>query len=174
MKATTSDQARRPIRVGVFGSPQQANAAFDALSGAGFSDAELTVFCSQESHQRQFPESVARTGDGVPDTAAAGGASRGLLGGVSAAAGLATVAGVPVVVAGALSGTLTGGDVGGLAGAMMERGVEKEPADFFDQAVSDGKILVSVEPEDHSPGRLNIAEELLSRAGAEPLPLEEG
>jgi hypothetical protein len=55
------------------------------------------------------------------------------------------------------------------------RGVEKEAADYYDQAVQQGKLLVAVELQDPSDaGRLAKAERILAEAGAEPLPLPEG
>jgi hypothetical protein len=58
---------------------------------------------------------------------------------------------------------------------MASRGIEKEPADFFDQSVSDGRILVAIEPHEHSDqNRLNAASHALRDAGAEPIALLEG
>jgi hypothetical protein len=64
---------------------------------------------------------------------------------------------------------------GGFLGAMMTRGLEKEAADFYDQAVQAGKLLVTVEQTspDQQPS-LREAEQILAAAGAEPLPLTEG
>jgi hypothetical protein len=65
--------------------------------------------------------------------------------------------------------------VGGLVGAMMTRGVEKELADYYDQAVQRGKILVAAE--DHSEAqrqRLAKAATILSECGSEPVALPEG
>jgi hypothetical protein len=58
---------------------------------------------------------------------------------------------------------------------MMTRGLEKEAADYYDQAVQEGKLLVTVEQEhpDQRP-TLGEAEAVLAAAGAEPLPLTEG
>jgi len=68
-----------------------------------------------------------------------------------------------------------GAATGGLVGAMLTRGLEKEDAIYYDQALQAGKILVSVEP--HGPGhedRLAAAERGFAEAGAVPLALEEG
>ena len=73
------------------------------------------------------------------------------------------------------AGLITGGLVGSFLGAMATRGVEKEAANFYDQAIQSGKLLVVVE--DHGEGaadRLLEAERLFAQAGAEPLPLREG
>jgi hypothetical protein len=58
---------------------------------------------------------------------------------------------------------------------MMTRGVEKELANFYQQAVVQGQILVAAE--DHGPNhvdRLAEAARILSGDGAKPLPLPEG
>jgi hypothetical protein len=73
------------------------------------------------------------------------------------------------------AGMMTGGLLGGFLGAMLTRGVEKEVANFYDQEVTDGNLLVAVEC--HRPDAevlLAGAEHILSEAGAEPLPLPEG
>ena len=94
------------------------------------------------------------------------------------AAGLGAAAtgagGLPLAIVGG-AGLLTGGVVGGFLSAMLMRGVEKEAADYYDQAVQRGKFLVAVEPSDpEDPARQAIAERILTQAGAEPLPLAEG
>src|SRR6185369_13000572 len=64
-----------------------------------------------------------------------------------------------------------GGVAGGLVGAMMTRGVEKELANFYQQAVIEGQILVGAEG--HGPDRqssLATAAKILANAGAKPLP----
>jgi hypothetical protein len=60
---------------------------------------------------------------------------------------------------------------GGFIGAMTTRGVTKEMADFYDQAVTRGKILVAIEDEADNTPRLATAERTFAEAGAEPLPL---
>jgi len=64
---------------------------------------------------------------------------------------------------------------GSFAGAMMTRGFEKSAADFYDQAVQSGQLLVAVEV--HGPDsepKLAEAERILHEAGAVPVPLPEG
>ena len=82
--------------------------------------------------------------------------------------------GVALLMAGGLA-MWTGGVVGGLVGAMMTRGVEKELANFYNQAVTDGKILVAAEQED--PARhamLDDADAIFTRHGVHPVELPEG
>ena len=169
----------KPIRVGVFSDLIRAEGAVDALLAAGFSQAEVTVFCPTEEEQKHFDEErpALHTGErtGSVKTAATGSAIGGVLGGLTAVAGLATIGGLPILVAGAMAGTLTGGVVGGLTGIMVSRGVEHESADFFAQAVADGMILVAVEPHHPAtPQRLDKAADILHDAGAQPISLREG
>ena len=68
-----------------------------------------------------------------------------------------------------------GGVVGGLVGAMMTRGVEKELANYYDQAVVAGKLLVAAEAYGSTAAkRLADAQRILHEAGAEPVALEKG
>jgi len=165
----------KPVRVGVFESIGAAEAAFQSLKEASFTSEELSVLCSNEWQQRHFPDAVSQVEDPQSaKSAAAGGALGAVLGGLGAAAGLATVAGIPVVVAGVLGGTLTGGVVGTLTGVMAERGFDPEAADYFDQAITEGKILISVHPAEPDPERLKTAAKVLRDAGAEPISLLEG
>jgi hypothetical protein len=58
---------------------------------------------------------------------------------------------------------------------MMTRGVEKELANFYQQAVLNGQILVAAEDHSRDGGqRLANAATVLAEAGAQPLPLREG
>lgn len=168
-----SPAGTKPIRVGVYSTVSNAESAIQSLQQAGFHADELSVLCNHEWQKNHFPDEVV---ENVSDEEAAKSAGTGsligaLLGGATTAAGLATVAGIPIIVAGTLAGVLTGGIVGGLAGAMAERGFDPETADYFDQSVSQGKILIAVEPANSERSRLDLAEQLLRDAGAEPLSL---
>ena len=105
---------------------------------------------------------------------AAGGSVGAVAAGVGVALTAVTVGPVMLWMASPVA-TLAGGVAGGFLGAMTSRGFEKELANFYQQAVADGKILVAAE--DHGPHpepRLAIAAQILTDVGAEPLPLPEG
>jgi hypothetical protein len=104
--------------------------------------------------------------------AATGGAIGAAIGGLAVAGASIATGGVALVVAGGLA-LVTGGVVGGLVGAMINRGFEDELANYYDQAVQNGKILVAVEVEDE-PEKLAIADRIIVEGGAELLPLREG
>jgi hypothetical protein len=105
----------------------------------------------------------------TPGAALGGSAFGAALGGFAALAGTELLLTGPLLVGiGALAG--------GFVGAMLSRGVEREATNYYDQAVRKGDILVAVEcdPGGDQRERLALAERLLARAGARPLPLLEG
>jgi hypothetical protein len=173
--ASAKERLDRPIRVGVFRTVGQADQAVDGLLAAGFTRDQITVMCSDKHVERHFQEFEHQkpAGTNTPAAAAAGSVIGAAVGGVAAVAGLVTTGGVAVLAAGGIA-AWAGGVVGGLIGAMMTRGVEKELADFYDQALTEGKILVAAEDESGNQARLNEAERIIAAAGAEPMPLPEG
>ena len=178
MAQQLSAAAERPVRAGVFATVGAAHLAVGRLRAAGFVPDQITVVCSDEQKAREFRtfEHERPAGKNTPAAAAAGGTLGAALGGIAGtAAGVAgaIAGGLPLIVGGA--GLLTGGVVGGFLGAMMTRGVEKEAANFYDQAVTEGKLLVTVSAHgDAAAGQLAQAERILASSGAEPLPLPEG
>jgi len=171
-----ASQLENPIRVGIFSSIDDADHAVAALLESGFSAEEITVVCSNkaiEGHYHRF-EHQEPAGSHTAAGVTAGSAIGAALGGLTAIAGAAATGGVGLLVAGAFALT-TGGIVGGFIGAMATRGVDNELSNFYDQAVTRGKILVAAE--DHSEvqrQRLAGAERILAESGAEPMALPEG
>jgi hypothetical protein len=164
-----------PLRVGVFSEMADADQAVERLLAAGFTIEQITVICSDETRQRHFRqfEHQDPAGKHTPAAAAAGSAIGALVGGATGLAATLATGGVAILISSALA-AWTGGVVGGLIGAMMTRGVEHELADYYDQAVAAGKILVAVD--EHGPkakGHLSSAEKILSDAGALPLAMRE-
>jgi outer membrane lipoprotein SlyB len=166
----------RPIRVGIYSTIRAADCAVDNLLKVGFTSVQITVICSDRTTEEHFHEFEHEEPAGAyaPAAVAVGGAIGAALGGLTVLAGAVTTAGLGLLAAGGLA-AWTGGVVGGLVGAMMTRGVEHELANYYDQAVTAGKILVAVE--DHSEAqrqRLARAEQILAECGAEPVALREG
>ena len=168
-----AESTERPVRAAVFATLARAQRAVDSLRAGGFTNDEITVVCSDETKERHFRELEHQqpAGTNTPLAATVGGlVGATLFGLTTVGVGIAT-GGVPLLVAGGW-GIWTGGVLGGFVGAMLTRGIEKEAANFYDQAVISGKILVAVEtPESH---RLDQAEQILASAGAEPVALPEG
>lgn len=158
-----------------------ADKALKTLQRHGINDKEITVLCSQDTHVKHFAQYDPVTDSGPKiASAAVGGTVGSVLGGVVAASSLATLGGLPIVVAGGMAGMLTGGVVGGLAGAMAQRGVEPDVADFYDQAISHtGYIMIVVEPSfpeevttSQRQQRKQEITRILKEAGALPIPSE--
>jgi hypothetical protein len=169
-------QQERPVRVGVYDTIGEADRAVEDLLAAGFTKDEITVICSDQAKERHFREfeHQDRAGQNTPAAAATGGAIGATLGGLTALASVVATGGLSLVAAGAI-GAWAGGVFGGLVGAMMTRGIEKEAADYYDQAVAEGRILVAAEHHgSNQDAMLGKATRILSKAGAEPLPLREG
>jgi hypothetical protein len=169
------DQTVQPIRVGIFATVPAAERAVDALLSSGFSPEQITVVCSDPQKERNFEQFHHQdpAGTTTPAKAVAGGAIGAALGGLTILAGAATGGAALLAAGGAVA--WTGGVLGGLIGAMMSRGVERELANYYDQEVQRGNLLVAVEDHgDDSKNRLREAEQILADAGAAPMPLREG
>jgi hypothetical protein len=168
-------QSAGPIRLGIFATVPAAERAVDRLLAAGFTAEQVTVVCSDPQKERNFEayHHEDPSGTTTPAKAIAGGAIGAALGGLTILAGAAATGGAALLVTGGAA-AWTGGVFGGLIGAMMSRGVEHEVADFYDQEVQRGNILVAVEDKSESaPSRLQEAEQILSDAGAEPMSLRD-
>jgi hypothetical protein len=170
------DVTTQPIRVGIFATVSAAERAVQDLLSIGFSADQITVVCSDPQKERNFEQFHHQdpAGTTTPAKAVAGGAIGAALGGLTILAGASATGGTALLAAGGAV-AWTGGVLGGLIGAMMSRGVERELANFYDQEVQRGQLLVAVEDHgDNAKHRLQEAEQILADAGAEPMPLREG
>ncbi len=170
------DVQKRPLEVGIFDSVDDARRAVRGLLDVGFSNEQITVVCSDETKERYFTEFEHQepAGTYTPGATIAGATIGALLGGLTVVASAIVTGGVALWAAGPIS-AWAGGVAGGLVGAMMTRGVEKELANFYQQAVVSGQILVAAE--DHgvnSSEMLAKAAKVLAESGAQPLPMREG
>jgi hypothetical protein len=165
------------VRAGVFDTIAAADRAVFELSRIGFDREHITVVAPKafEEHFAAL-HTEPPAGDQAGAAAGAGGAIGAVLGGLgvvtlaTATGGLALIGVGPLALAAA-----TGGVAGGFVGAMMTRGVADEVADYYDQALERGQILVAADVGHNKPDhRLLAAEEALRRAGAEPVPLPQG
>jgi Heat induced stress protein YflT domain len=164
------------LEVGVFDSIDDARAAVKQLLSAGFTTEHITVVCSDDTKERYFSEFEHQhpAGTYTPAATIAGGTIGALLGGLTVVASAIATGSLALWAAGPIT-AWAGGVAGGLVGAMMTRGVEKELANFYQQAVVSGQILVAAEA--HGEGceqMLAKAAQILAEAGAKPLPLSEG
>ncbi len=175
---STTQITNRPLRVGVFDTVQAADNVVSELLAAGFTKEQITVICSEaavQEHFKQF-EHQDPAGSHTPAAAVTGGACGAAIGAIAtvALASIPTLGGAALLAAGGIA-LWGGGVVGGLVGAMMTRGVEKELANYYDQAVSRGKILVAAEQDNtHKQAMLQRATEIFHRHGVESMPMREG
>jgi hypothetical protein len=170
-----AEKEQRPIRAAVFSRVEDARLAVSRLLAAGFTQEQITVVSSDPDKARQFHEFEHQepAGSNTQEAAATGSAIGAALGGVAAGTiGVAT-GGLPLIVAGGL-GFMAGAVWGGFIGAMMTRGIEKEVANFYDQEVQEGKLLVAVEACESGLRNLDDADRILADSGADPIPLPEG
>jgi hypothetical protein len=171
--------AKRPVRVGIFDTVQEADRVVAELLAARFSKKQISVVCSDKAVADHFVAEGLHeekpAGTETPKRALVGGAIGSALGGL-AFVGLATATGLGIVAAGALlPAVIGGGTAGSLVGAMTSRGVEPEAADFYDQSLERGRLLVVVEEHgDASTEDLAVAEKIFAENGAMPIPLADG
>jgi hypothetical protein len=165
---------QKRLEVGVFITVEDARRAVNGLLATGFSKDKITVVCSDQTKERYFREFEHQepAGTYTPTATIAGGTIGALLGGAAVIASAAVTGSLALWAAGPIT-AWAGGVAGGLVGAMMTRGVEKELANFYQQAVIEGQILVAAEASDSGPS-LNTAAHILADAGAKPLTLPEG
>jgi hypothetical protein len=178
LSAQSDVAPRRTVGAGIFETVAAADAAVRALHEEGFAEHEIAVVSPEwmREHFAAEADVVEPAGAHTPEAVATGGTIGALLGGLTAIAGLVATGGAGLLVAGGmLGGAAAGGVAGGFIGAMTTRGLEPEIADYYDQALRRGKILVAVEPKgpDHSR-RLRVAERIFEGLGARTIELPEG
>ena len=165
----------RTLEVGVFDSVAGARLAVDQLLDVGFTIDEITVVCSDKSKEQWFEQFDHQQAAGTHATKATivGGAVGATLGTLAVLGSAVATGSIALWAAGPIF-AWTGGVAGGLVGAMMTRGIEKELANFYQQAVLDGDILVAAGSDRQDPRELAEAAEVLAKCGAKPLALPEG
>jgi hypothetical protein len=166
----------KSVRVAVFSTTRRAREAVTGLLIAGFTKEQITVMCSDLAKKQHFSEYEHRqpAETNAPMAGAGGGAIGSVLGGSAVIPTVVATAGVAILVAGPIFAA-TGEVAGGLVGAMITRGVEKEAANYYDQAVRRGKILVAAEDQsEHAEQLLTRAERVFAAAGGEPIELFQG
>jgi hypothetical protein len=170
------EAASKPrVHVGVYDGIPQADRAVWELVNAGIPKERITVICPTCTHEKyEGLDKEQPSGSHTVAGAATGGAIGALLGGLAAAIGITATGGTGLLIAGPLlfsSGT--GALFGGFVGAMMTRGMEREVADFYDQALEKGKVLLAVEVGDEvTSSEVAIADRIFAETGAETLTLK--
>ena len=165
---------KEELRVGIFESFRLADDAVSRLIAAGVAKDRISVVCPENHPEVSSDvEQVEPAGSHAVPAAVAGGTIGSILGGLTAAVGVAATGGTGLLIVGPLFAGAAGlGVVGGFIGAMSSRGLEPDIADFYDQALWKGQVLVAVEPprpgEAPSQGEVEC---LLAYAGGKTLDL---
>lgn len=158
------------ITIGLFDRPQDAARAVDMLYDNGFGESEIGVI-AREDDVRAYIESLRPPGQG-DGTGPVAGALIGGFAGMLAGVGALLIPGIgPVVAAGAfasaiglpLAGAGIGAAAGGVAGALVDRGIAAEDAEVYQEGVKRGSVLIVVES---SAGYSEEARRILIDAGA--------
>ena len=148
----------------MFDDLDEADRAVANLLEAGFAPRQISVICSDEGRRDHFAglHEEEPAGEHTAEAAAAGGAIGLSLGGLAALTGVIVTGGMGLAAAGAILGA---GAIGSFVGAMLTRGVEREAADFYEQELRRGQILVVVEDDPEHP-HLEDADRAMAAAGA--------
>jgi hypothetical protein len=149
--------------VGVFTERSNADRVVDELVKAGFRNDQIGVV----TRDPQGKTVVKKEGDA--DTYTASGAVTGAVAGagIGGLVGLGILAGVvpvigPAIAAGTLATILTnaagGAAIAGLGGALIGWGVSEEDAKYYDGELQAGRIVVTVQAENHCDSARTIME----------------
>jgi len=164
-----------PVRVGVFRSAEDAEKAVRALLAAGFARERVSVLCSDTDVEARFREFEHEhpAGATVAQKVSKGSMIGGVAGGVAGVAGIAAVG--PAFIAAEPLCIGVGALFGTYVGAMVSAGMEHELANYYDQALRRGQILVAAEiARGDAAALLERAEAALAAAGAHPVALPRG
>jgi hypothetical protein len=155
MRTTQNVILEEGIITGVFRSRDDAERAYNALIEKGYTQEEIILLMSDETHRIHFKDIVdAPSGNKAMEKAGVGSAIGGTVGaivGVIAAIGTSVVLpGLGLIVAGpivaGLTGAGAGGLTGGLIGGLIGSGMSNEHAKAYEDSVKDGAVVIGVVP----------------------------
>lgn len=147
--------------VGIFHNSTDLQAAIDDLLSAGFDRAELSFLASERTIEAKLGHAYRKASDLADDpeipraayvsTEAIGGAEGGLIGGLVyvgavAAAGAVVVSQGPL--AAAFAAAAIAGGAGGFIGSLLARIVEQHHADYLQEQIDHGGLLLWVHARD--------------------------
>jgi len=143
------------MMTGLFRDRASVERAFECVTGRGYTKHDVSLLMSPDTRDRYFQkddpartELGTRAAEGAGIGAVTGGGVGALLAGM-AAAGIA-VPGLPIIAVGplaaALAGAGTGGGLGAIIGALIGHGIPKERAQYYDEGVRRGGIVMGVNP----------------------------
>jgi hypothetical protein len=157
---------------GIYKTVGLAERAVDRLSGAGFSQNDVSVLLPDSKSTKEFAhEKNTKAPEGTATGVTAGGVVGGTLGLLAGIGALAIPGLGPFIAAGpimaALAGLGVGGAVGGLIGALVGMGISEYEAKRYEGRLKKGGVLLSVHCD--TSGEISRARELLRGTGAEDI-----
>lgn len=156
--------ARKRITA-IFSSHALASEATARIEAAGFSTESISIIGQHDTdndHDRHNSFTNGNIFDGTANGTLIGGLAGMIIGfGAVAVPGLGAVA-----VAGPIAGLISGAITGGVVGAMMELGIPEHEAEEYEQDLSEGKLLWSMEVDDAYSGDIR---RILRDCGAEKM-----
>lgn len=174
---------KRTIRAAAFCDVETADRAVAKLLAAGYSRNQVSVLSSATWKAERISRREGVRTEGTPqwlswqaarDGVMLGGGMGGAVGVLLALGGLIYGAGALVTLPIILVATAGGAVVGALISEMRMRGVEKESADFYDQAVDPDSVLVAVDAsEEGSLHTAAPADQVFGEMAARPVALAE-
>lgn len=134
---------------GLFGTQAAAETAVQQLKQMGYGNNELTVIAKDRGTAADVAhEAGARTMEGVGEGAVIGGAIGAIVMGLLGVAGSVLLPGVGLIVAGsaaaAWAGAGMGAVAGGIIGWLVNIGVPKDIAPYYERGLNEGAIVVAV------------------------------
>jgi len=145
--------------VGLFNSRGEAEAAISDLIGAGFDSSRIGILLQDRGQTREVVEEY---GTRSGETAVAGGIVGGTAGALMAATGALVIPGLGPFIAGGIIAAVLGAGGGALIGGLIGLGIPEEEATYYQEQVSLGRALVTVDPQ----GRDEEARAILQLHGA--------
>ena len=143
----------------VFDTEEHAREAFRRLQDAGVSGDDIGLALREDAHGQERHEELVHDADhwaGAGIGAAIGGTGGWIAGAAAAGAALAIPVVGPVLAIGALAAVVSaaGGTLGWLAGGLAARGMEQSEARFYQDAVEEGGVLMTVHTDDQNLERV--------------------
>jgi hypothetical protein len=158
---------------GVFPNLEGAKRALADLEAHGFTHQDISLLVHAENRDKDAlaPEKHTESPRGMAAGATAGGVIGGSLGLLSGLGALVFPGVGPLLAFGPILGALTGAGMGGAAGGVVGTfigvGIPKHKADYLQDVVKKGGILVSVHVEEIK--LRSFAHDILKKAGAEDI-----
>ncbi|AGB40461.1 hypothetical protein Halha_0485 [Halobacteroides halobius DSM 5150] len=151
--------------LGVFNNESEANNAVNKMKDKGISEDKISLVAKQNKDADiEAGAEMTGTDQNLADGSVTGGALGGAAG-ILAGAGLLTIPGAgPFLAAGPLAAGLTGAASGGVAGGLVDYGLDQQAGQRYAKRVEEGKILVAAEGTDET--RINDVADILRKEGA--------